>query len=59
VLASLLAGRTLAETASALDIAATTAKTHLENIFSKTGVSRQAELMLLATRVAAPARAVT
>jgi DNA-binding CsgD family transcriptional regulator len=56
VLASLLTGRTLAETADALGVAATTAKTHLENIFSKTGVTRQAELMRLATSVAPPAR---
>ena len=34
----------------------TTAKTHLENIFQKTGVRRQADLMRLAARVAAPAR---
>jgi DNA-binding CsgD family transcriptional regulator/PAS domain-containing protein len=39
VLASLLAGSTLAETAMALDIAASTAKTHLDHIFSKTGVT--------------------
>ncbi len=39
VLVSLLAGRTLAETARALNIAVTTAKTHLKNIFSKTGVT--------------------
>lgn len=56
VLASLLAGRTLAETATALNVAATTAKTHLENIFSKTGVSRQAQLMLLASRADLPFR---
>jgi DNA-binding CsgD family transcriptional regulator len=49
VLASLLAGRTLAETASALGIAATTTRTHLDNIFSKTGVGRQADLMRLAS----------
>jgi len=55
VLAGLLAGRTLAETADALGIAMTTAKMHLENIFSKTGVNRQAELMLLATRAVPPA----
>jgi DNA-binding CsgD family transcriptional regulator len=51
VLASLLAGRRLVDTASFLDIAMTTAKTHLDNIFSKTGVSRQAELFRLVTRV--------
>ena len=54
VLASLLAGRTLAETAGALDVAPTTVKMHLEKIFSKTGVHRQAELMLLATRAFPP-----
>ena len=54
VLASLLAGRTLAETAAALGVAATTARSHLDHIFAKTGVSRQAELMRLATRVAPP-----
>ena len=56
VLASLLAGRTLAETASALAIAPTTAKTHLDNIFGKTGVSRQAELIRLGASLARPTR---
>jgi DNA-binding CsgD family transcriptional regulator len=56
LLASLLAGRTLAETADALGIATTTAKMHLDNIFSKTGVNRQAELVLLATRAVPPVR---
>jgi len=56
VLASLLAGRTLADTATALSIATTTAKTHLENIFSKTGVARQADLMRLATALVSPTR---
>jgi DNA-binding CsgD family transcriptional regulator len=55
VLASLLAGRTLAETAASLRIAASTAKTHLDNIFLKTGVRGQAELMRLAMQVAPPA----
>ncbi len=54
VLASLLGGRTLAATAATLGIAATTAKSHLENIFSKTGVSRQADLMRLATGLTPP-----
>jgi DNA-binding CsgD family transcriptional regulator len=54
VLASLLAGRTLAETAGDLGIASTTARTHLDNIFAKTGVSRQADLMRLARHVALP-----
>jgi DNA-binding CsgD family transcriptional regulator/PAS domain-containing protein len=47
VLACLFAGRTLAESAANLGIAGTTAKTHLEHIFLKTGVTRQAELMRL------------
>jgi DNA-binding CsgD family transcriptional regulator len=56
LLASLLTGHTLAETASALGVAMTTVKMHLENIFAKTGVHRQSELMLLASRAAPPAR---
>jgi DNA-binding CsgD family transcriptional regulator/PAS domain-containing protein len=54
VLASLFAGRTLAETAATLGIAGTTAKTHLEHIFLKTGVARQAELMRLWTGLISP-----
>jgi DNA-binding CsgD family transcriptional regulator len=56
VLASLFAGRTLAETAAGFGIAATTAKNHLEHIFSKTGVTRQAELMRLWTGLISPTR---
>jgi DNA-binding CsgD family transcriptional regulator len=33
----------------------TTTKTHLDNIFQKIGVSRQAELMRFAARAACPA----
>ncbi len=54
VLASLFAGRTLNETAATLGITRPTAKTHLEHIFSKTGVTRQAELMRLWTRLISP-----
>lgn len=54
VLASLLAGRTLTETAAALGIAASTARTHLDSIFGKTGVTRQADLMRLGTRLVPP-----
>ena len=43
----LLAGRTLADTATALGVAATSVKSQLEKVFSKTGVSRQADLILL------------
>ena len=56
LLTNLLAGRTLAETAATLGIAATTARTHLDNIFSKTGVTRQADLMRLGTGLAPPTR---
>jgi DNA-binding CsgD family transcriptional regulator len=55
VLASLLVGHTLAETAAGLHIANTTTKTHLDNIFQKTGVSRQADLMRLVMRIVPPA----
>ncbi len=54
LLASLFAGRTLAETAATLGITRTTAKTHLEHIFLKTGVTRQAELMRLWTGLISP-----
>ena len=54
---NLLAGLSLQESAAALGVARTTAKTHLENIFQKTAVRRQAELMQLAARVAGPAAA--
>jgi len=40
----------------ALDIAPSTAKTHLDNIFSKTGVTRQADLMRLGTGLVSPTR---
>ncbi|PDT88939.1 helix-turn-helix transcriptional regulator [Bradyrhizobium sp. Y36] len=42
------------ETAAALGIAETTAKTHLHRIFAKTGVSRQADLVKLAAGFANP-----
>ncbi|MCC6984312.1 MAG: hypothetical protein IT535_13665 [Bauldia sp.] len=57
VLAGLLGGDSLGDTADALGIAITTARTHLDRIFSKTGTSRQAELMLLASRALVPVRA--
>ena len=56
LLTSLLGGRTLAATAATLGIAATTARTHLDNIFSKTGVTRQVDLMRLVTGLAPPTR---
>jgi DNA-binding CsgD family transcriptional regulator len=56
VLASLLCGRTLPETAAALGIAASTVNTHLDNIFAKTGVSRQADLVRLGTGLIPPTK---
>jgi len=56
VLASLFSGRTLTETAATLGISGTTAKTHLEHIFLKTGATRQAELMRLWTGLISPTR---
>jgi DNA-binding CsgD family transcriptional regulator len=55
VLKSLLAGRTLAETATALGVTRSTANTHLDHIFAKTGVTRQADLIRLALEMISPA----
>jgi DNA-binding CsgD family transcriptional regulator/PAS domain-containing protein len=54
VLTSLFAGRSPAETAATLGITRPTAKTHLEHIFLKTGVTRQTELMRLWTGLISP-----
>jgi DNA-binding CsgD family transcriptional regulator len=51
VLNALLAGLTLTESAEQVGIGKATARTHLANMFAKTGASRQAELMLLASRL--------
>jgi DNA-binding CsgD family transcriptional regulator len=55
VIASLLAGRTLAGTATALGITRYTVNTHLDHIFMKTGVTRQADLIRLAIELISPA----
>jgi DNA-binding CsgD family transcriptional regulator len=55
VLKNLLAGRTLAETATALGIAKSTANGHLDHIFLKTGVTRQADLIRLSIELISPA----
>ncbi len=44
------------EVAKALDISDNTAKTHLQNIFRKTGSSRQAQLIRLVSELQAPLR---
>ncbi|WP_198370442.1 helix-turn-helix transcriptional regulator [Roseomonas rosulenta] len=54
LLALLAGGAALADAAAALGIAGTTAKTHLARIFSKTGTTRQAELVALALQLARP-----
>jgi DNA-binding CsgD family transcriptional regulator/PAS domain-containing protein len=56
VLSRMLTGSTVAEAAVDLGVATTTARTHLDNIFAKTGVSRQSELIRLAAQVAPAAR---
>jgi len=47
----ILAGKSLNEAASALDITIGSARTRLKSIFSKTQTSRQAELALLLVRL--------
>ncbi len=56
LLAQLLRGATLADAASALHVAPSTARTHLAHLFAKTGTARQAELVALAARLTAPVR---
>jgi DNA-binding CsgD family transcriptional regulator len=51
MLERLAAGATLKEAADALDISANTAKTHIARILSKTGVSRQTDLIALINRM--------
>lgn len=52
VLTGVLSGKTLAETSVHLGVARTTARTHLDSIFAKTGASRQSELIRLAAQLA-------
>jgi len=47
-------GRSTAQAAERLGIKPSTVKTHLLRLFEKTGTSKQAELVLLATSLAAP-----
>jgi DNA-binding CsgD family transcriptional regulator len=48
------AGSTQAEIAKMLGIAASTVKTHVLQLFEKTGCKHQADLLKLATSVAGP-----
>jgi DNA-binding CsgD family transcriptional regulator/PAS domain-containing protein len=52
----LAVGATFAEAAETLTIAETTARTHLSRILSKTGVSRQADLVALIHRLSPPVK---
>src|SRR5262245_18422388 len=52
VLVRMLTGSTVAEAATYLGVAPTTMRTHLDSIFTKTGVSRQSELIRLAAQIA-------
>jgi DNA-binding CsgD family transcriptional regulator/PAS domain-containing protein len=54
MLEQLAGGASLGEVARALNISANTAKTHLSRIFSKTGVSRQADLLSLINTMVPP-----
>jgi DNA-binding CsgD family transcriptional regulator len=56
MLEHLACGSTLGEAAEALGVSGNTARTHLAHIFSKTGVSRQAELAALVNRIVPPVR---
>jgi DNA-binding CsgD family transcriptional regulator len=56
VLTRILTGSTVAEAAADLRVAPTTARTHLDRIFAKTGVSRQSELIRLAAQITPAAR---
>lgn len=57
ILDRILAGDSLVRAGINLGIAGTTARTHLTNIFGKTGVSRQQDLVALAYRLCPPIRA--
>jgi DNA-binding CsgD family transcriptional regulator/PAS domain-containing protein len=54
ILECVAGGATIGEAAEMLDISANTAKTHLARIFSKTGVTRQADLIALVNRIVPP-----
>jgi DNA-binding CsgD family transcriptional regulator len=56
LLTRLASGLTIVEAAERLDITEPTARTHLAHIFSKCGVSRQADLVRLVLNLAAPVK---
>jgi PAS domain-containing protein/DNA-binding CsgD family transcriptional regulator len=54
LLSCILAGRNLSEATTELRVSTSTVKTQLKSIFRKTGVGRQSELILLASRLSVP-----
>ena len=54
VLVTIVQAGGIAETAEALGIAETTVKTHLQRLFSKTGTSRQTDLVKLFVSFSSP-----
>jgi DNA-binding CsgD family transcriptional regulator/PAS domain-containing protein len=54
VILAVASGRCIKETADVLGISETTVKTHLSHIFSKTGTSRQTELLQMLAHCAPP-----
>jgi DNA-binding CsgD family transcriptional regulator/PAS domain-containing protein len=54
ILECVAGGATIGDAAEILDISANTAKTHLAHIFSKTGVTRQTDLIALVNRIVPP-----
>jgi DNA-binding CsgD family transcriptional regulator len=56
LLQHLVAGVSLNEAAAALGVAEATARTHRNHIFTKTGVSRRSDLLLLVSRLVPPIR---
>ena len=56
LLQHLVSGASLTEAATALGIAEATARTHRNHIFTKTGVSRRTDLLVLVARLVPPIR---
>jgi DNA-binding CsgD family transcriptional regulator len=56
LLRQLISGASLTEAACALGVTEATARTHRNHIFTKTGVSRRADLLVLVTRLVPPIR---
>jgi DNA-binding CsgD family transcriptional regulator len=56
LLQQLISGASLTEAATALGVAEATARTHRNHIFTKTGVSRRTDLLILIARLVPPIR---